>query len=128
MNKQEILKNNYFNIARLESLKTDFRSRIGAVIVRKKRIIAIGRNKPTKTHPITKKWDIYKTIHAEIDCIIGTDRTLLIGSDIYVYRELKDGSIAMAKPCDMCIGELKENGIKKAYYTTINGIECLKIN
>lgn len=123
-----ISENKWFDLARLESLKTNFRSRVGAVLVRKGRAVAVGRNKPHKTHPILRKYDPYKTLHAEIDACIGTNRDLIIGSDIYVYRELKDGTLAMARPCEMCRQVLEDLGIKRVFYTTEKGYEIFKIN
>ena len=32
---------------------------------------------------------------------------------LFVYRELKDGSIAMARPCPSCMALIKDLGIKK---------------
>lgn len=127
LNKNDLLNILWFNLARLESLKTDFRSRVGAVVVRKGKVVSIGRNHPHKTHPLMKKYHEHKTIHAEVDCIIGTDRDLLKGSVMYVYRELRDGTVAIAKPCEVCQLILKDIGIKKVYYTTNDGFEVYRL-
>ena len=42
---------------------------------------------------------------------------------LFVYRELKDGSIAMARPCPSCMALIKDLGIKKIYY---NQMDMLK--
>lgn len=125
--KEDILKNLYFRIARGLSLEVDFRSRIGTVIVKNKRIVSVGHNRPLKTHPMIRKYNEYKTIHAEIDCIIGYNRDLLKDAIIYVYREHKDGSLAMSRPCNVCFQILKDIGITKVIYTTENGIKEEKI-
>lgn len=127
MNKNELLKIGWFNLARLESLKTDFRARVGAVAVRKGKVVSIGRNWPYKTHPMMKKYHEHKTIHAEADCAIGIDRELLSGATIYVYRELRDGSLALAKPCEVCSMILKDLNIKRVFYTTPNGFKEYKL-
>jgi hypothetical protein len=41
--------------------------------------------------------------------------------EIYVYRQFKDGSLAMARPCSACIKAMKDLGIKKFCYTTPYG-------
>lgn len=112
-------KTKYFNLARLISLRSNYHHQIGAIIVNKKEIIGLGYNKPTKTHPISKH--PYQTIHAEMDAIIGIDRKKLKGADIYVYREFKDGSAALARPCKYCEALLREFGIKTMFYTTDGG-------
>ena len=40
---------------------------------------------------------------------------------LYIYREFKDGTKALAKPCASCQRLIKELGIKKIYYTTNDG-------
>lgn len=127
LTKAQILKIGYFNLARVESLKVDFRARIGAVLVKKRKPISIGRNKPKKSHPLIYKHDKFKTLHAELDACLGISRHLTIDSSIYTYRELKDGTLANSKPCDMCIAILKELGVKKVYYTHSNGYSEIKI-
>ena len=127
MNKEQVLEFGFFNLARIESLKVDFRSRIGTALVRKNIPISIGRNKPKKTHPLIMKYDLYKTIHAEMDCIIGIDRHLVNNSTLYIYRERKDGTLASSKPCSTCMSFLKDLGVKKIYHTIDNGYELIKI-
>lgn len=41
--------------------------------------------------------------------------------EIYVYRELKSGERAMARPCAACLAALMDLGIRKICYTTENG-------
>ena len=40
---------------------------------------------------------------------------------IFVYREMLDGSIGMARPCESCMAYIKDMGIKNIYYTTNDG-------
>jgi tRNA(Arg) A34 adenosine deaminase TadA len=42
------------------------------------------------------------------------------GSVVYVARTLKDGTIAMAKPCKACQNALRHRGVKRVYYTIAN--------
>lgn len=41
--------------------------------------------------------------------------------DVYLYRELKDGSLGMSRPCKSCLHLLIDCGITHIYYTTDNG-------
>lgn len=127
MTKEQVLRFGYFNLARIESLKVDFRARIGAVLVRQSKPISIGRNKPRKTHPLVSKYNKLKTIHAECDCIIGLDRHLAENTTLYVYRENKSGDLANSKPCIMCQSLLRDVGVKKVYYTITHGYEEMKV-
>jgi deoxycytidylate deaminase len=127
MTKQDILKISHFALARRESLKVNFHVRVGAVLVRQHCTISTGKNYPTKTHPLIRKYSNVKTIHAEFDAVIGIDRHLVEGSYLYVYRETRDGKIAMAKPCDMCLAFLIEMGVRKIFYTNHDGYETLII-
>lgn len=95
--------------------KSDHKHQVGAVIVNKNRIIGLGFNKATKTHP--RSPHPFKTIHAELDSILGIPKEHLRGSEIYVYREYVGGKPAMARPCKYCWALLQEVGIKTVYYT-----------
>lgn len=117
--------NKFFDLARMMSLHSTYRFQIGAVIVRKNEIIGTGFNKPTKTHPESKH--PFRTIHAELDAIVGSDRSRLKGADIYVYREHKDGTYACARPCEHCMALLKEYGVRNIYYTELGGFEYERI-
>lgn len=39
------------------------------------------------------------------------------GSVVYVARTLKNGSIALAKPCIACQNSLRHRGVERVYYT-----------
>jgi deoxycytidylate deaminase len=115
----------FFELAKKLSEKSTYWHKLGAVVVtRKGRIAGVGFNKPTKTHP--KSGNEYKTIHAEFDAIIGLARSELAGATVYVYRQYKDGSPALSKPCACCEAMLREVGIKNVYYTSSNGYDVLE--
>lgn len=116
--------------ARDASKNSNFpRQRIGAVLVYGNKIIAVGYNN-SKTNPMQKHYNLYRkfkryessnngSVHAEGLILIKTrfldldwNRTTL-----YLYRERKDGSIGLAKPCPGCQIALSERGIENIYYT-----------
>jgi len=118
--------NHFLNLAIKLSRKSDYYQKIGCVIVKKKKIISFGYNKPYKTHP--KSTNNYHTIHAELDACLGVSHEELIGSVAYVAREHKgDGSYILAKPCYHCQELLKSQGVKKVYYTTRLGFEMMRL-
>lgn len=99
------------------------RHALTAIIYDKKgRVLSIGKNSYTKTHPkmyrlgkITGKPDaIY--LHAEIHAITKC-RDLSKAHKIFISRWGKDGSPRLAKPCQICEEAIREAGIKLIEYT-----------
>jgi tRNA(Arg) A34 adenosine deaminase TadA len=87
-------------------------------------IIAMGCNSYVKTHPRMKELaekvgrGAKQYLHAEVSCILkacGQAKTLIVG------RLLKDGSWAMAKPCEICAMAIAEARINVVYYTGKSG-------
>lgn len=109
----------FFDLAKKLSFKADYHHKLGAVIVNKNKVLGIGFNKPNKTH--TKSNHPFKTIHAELDSILGLSKEDLKGSTIYIYRQHKNGSPLLAKPCEHCQELLKLAQIKYVCYTSNGG-------
>lgn len=111
---------NYFKYAREESLKSDFRCKVGACLVIGKSIVK-GHNK-RKTHPRFANPSIHikTSIHAELDCLARTKKIEIPFATLYVYRETQDGNPAMSKPCVHCMSFLRDSGIKTIYYSVQN--------
>ena len=106
----------YFDVARKLSYKSDYHHKLGAVIVNKNKIVGLGFNKPNKTH--TKSNHPFKTIHAKLDAMLGVSRENLKGATIYIYREHKNGSPLIAKPCKHCQELIRMAEIKYVCYTS----------
>ena len=131
-----------FRLAREASLMSDYsgNARVGCIVVYKGCILAKGWN-TDKTHPKQAQFNVHRfrsggnkylpdKAHAEISALTKI-RFLDIDFSrvhIYVYRELRDGTIAMARPCEACFHALQEYGIKHVHYSTDRGFayECLK--
>ena len=107
---------------------------VGAVVAHGNRVISTGCCM-AKTHPRNPKRGTSthkKQLCAEVSAIL---RALSIVSKrrihhctVYVTRRRRDGSYGMAKPCSHCQTFLRENGIKKAFYTTnLGGIDSIRI-
>jgi deoxycytidylate deaminase len=110
------MKMKFFKLAKVLSEKSSYCHKLGAVVVKKNKVIGTGYNKPNKTHP--KSNNSFKTVHAELDAILKVNAEELNGATIYVYRETKDGLPANAKCCKYCRELLKMVGIKKICYTS----------
>ena len=132
MNKKD---ERFISIAREVSNLSDYRKvKIGAVIVLKREIISVGYNKH-KSHPImkvfNKKYRGFNTkesnIHAEMNALMKCKHINIKGATIYIYRELKDGSLGNCFPCPACQRRIITAGIKRIVYTYYDGIYELKI-
>ena len=111
------------------------KQKIGSVMVYSGKVIAVGYN-TFKTNPLQKYYNKYRfssdpknngLVHAECMLLLRTRFLDLAWSkvSIYTYREYKDGSLALARPCIACQTALEERGIINIYYTTPKGWEKL---
>ena len=92
--------------------------KVGAVIIKNGKPISFGYNS-YKTHPLMGN---LKTLHAEVCAIIRVQHKIdLTGCTMIIFREHKDGSNAMSKPCPICERIIKEFGIVKIIYSTEGG-------
>lgn len=128
-----------FQKAKAASTLSDFPThKLGAVMMLGNKVLAVGYN-ITKTHPIQKKYNIERgydpdvknngQIHAEMMCLINTKYLDVDWSrvSLYIYREHKDHTTAIAKPCPACEKAIRERGINQVYFTT-EEIPYKKIN
>ena len=128
-----------FQKAKAASTLSDFPThKLGAVMMLGNKVLAVGYN-ITKTHPVQKKYNLERgydpnvknngQIHAEMMCLINTKYLDVDWSKVslYIYREHKDHTTAMAKPCPACEKAIQERGINQVYYTT-EGIPYKKIS
>lgn len=130
MSKLSKTERSFFKSAQSMSQLSDYSVKIGCVIVDKHRIISSGYNSDTKCHPIQASLDTKffncaccGKVHAETMAIIPLLKTKCDYSraTIYTYREYKDGSLAMSRPCPRCMQLIKQLGITKIKYTTCDG-------
>lgn len=102
-------------LAKKMSHKSDHADyRIGAVVVKKNKILGLGYNR-NKTH--TKSPHKYRHLHAEIDAMLGISIDDLRNAEIYVWRQTKNGVPALAKPCLSCMQAIKISRLKMVHYT-----------
>lgn len=124
----------FFEAAKIVSTMSDFdRVHIGCVVTDgSHRIISSGCNS-TKTHPLQKQLnkerfdlDSNHSLHAETAALLPLMKEDIDFSrvEIYTHRNFKDDSLAMARPCASCMKLIKDLGIKKIWYTTVDGYAC----
>lgn len=100
--------------AAMAVLKDDKRThRLGAVGLRKDGTIVASSNAPN-TEPL---W----ATHAEARLVQKLD----VGATVFVARVMKDGSWAMAKPCHDCMLMLCGRGVRRVFWTTLDGYGCV---
>jgi len=104
----------YLNLAaEVADLTTDIHRKafVGAVAIRKDGVIVASRNSGIKD-PFAR----CPSVHSEAKVL----RKAGYGSIIYVARVKRDGSLALAKPCDTCYYFLKSMKVEAVYYTISN--------
>lgn len=120
------------------SLSDHNQTKLGCVLVDKHRIVSSGHNSSTRCSPLQKQMDTARfgpsdrhkgPVHAETDCLLplirqGIDMS---GSDIYLSRRHRDGSLALSRPCPGCMSLLRAVGVKRAYFSVEGGYAMEKI-
>jgi deoxycytidylate deaminase len=112
------------------ALRSTSRFRLGAVLAKRRRIISTGHNNMDKSHPQMQRFckEQYTLgLHAEVHCALGVPLADLEGAELTVARVLRDGSIALARPCGVCREFLTSVGVRLVRYTTSSGVEELTL-
>lgn len=113
-----IIINKYFSLAKEISKHSNYKVRVGAVIVKGNRILSVGHNQVRYKSRGLRFTKFKSSLHAERDAISKLDRKILKGSDIYVYREHNvTGSPMLSKPCEQCWWLIEEMKIRRVYYS-----------
>lgn len=97
---------------------------LAAILVNKGKVASIGYNQ-MKTHP--KSTHPYKTLHAEVDCLIGIPEGVLRESSLFVARTGFHGRsrVLLARPCPFCQIMIRRAGVRDTYFTTDTGYGVL---
>lgn len=94
-------------------------------IIRDKRgnVLAIGKNSYIKTHPFQAKLAKRNSrqeaifLHAEIAAVVAC-KNIDKAYSIEVMRTMKDGSLGLAAPCEICMDAIKNfTPIKRILYS-----------
>jgi len=106
----------FLTLARQISNKSDHHThKMGCVIAKGNKVLGSGFN-ALKTHP--RSPHAHKSVHAEFMAAISVGRDVNIeGATAYVFRQQKNGTWAMAKPCKYCWQFLMDCGIKEVVYS-----------
>src|SRR5690349_19301560 len=110
----------FIQLAVRTAYRSESKFRLGAVLVKKNRVLSWGINKMKRSHPAQLKYSdvpFLTGLHAELHTCIGLTEEDLTGASIYVARLLKSGRTALALPCGGCRRFLQEAGVREAFYT-----------
>lgn len=104
---------------RKAAMQSALNQKHGAGLVCGENIVSVGVN---KKFTVRFNNDILPlTIHAEIDALSNLHPKHLKGMDVIVIRVNKAGKLVYSRPCNSCIDKLSRKGIRKAYYSDVNG-------
>lgn len=100
--------NKFIRIAEKYAIKSNHRQhKLATLIVRGSNILSIGWNKDHQ--------------HAEHCAINRAWRSDISGCTAITVRVRRDGTLGVAKPCDLCARRLVKAGIDKVVYTNSHG-------
>ena len=92
----------------------------GAVLVKGGTVlnVSVNKNRHARFGKRFRRRDCgHTTHHAELGCVLGLDRSVTRGADVYVVRVGKGGDLRLSKPCDMCEAALRHVGVKRVFYS-----------
>ena len=130
------MKERFFEEAKKESRLSDYDgAHLGAVAVYKYKFILARAHNTTKTNTTQYHYNKYRMdekngilskparSHAETNLYRKIKFLDLDFSDVivYIYRELKDGTLAESSPCRSCAQLLRDAGIKTVCHTVTGG-------
>lgn len=119
-----MISDNFLQLAIQTAKSSPSKRRVGAVLLKKSKVVSTAVNLEQKSHPLQAKLatkvglheKIY--LHAEIYSLIKAKED---ADTIIVARVNSQNKLRMAKPCPICTLALEQEGIKNIYYTTNEG-------
>lgn len=120
-----------FEVARVSSYASNggrMGRKMGAALYSGPRLLAIGWNVYGKTHP-SSPW----SIHAEQMALVRRQYYQLGGLTLFVARYIMDKNSgktypACARPCSLCMGMIREAGVRTIWYTDVSSYRRMKIS
>jgi deoxycytidylate deaminase len=111
----------WFRLCKIVALKATGDYKLGSCLVRSGRVLSTGYNIYNRSDSISRRYALLRSIHSEINCLAtATHRNREIrGSVMYVCRIRKDGSYGLSRPCRGCMEALRDLGVKRVVYSTV---------
>lgn len=135
------MRKKFFKEAKEESYLSDYKGQhLGAVAVYKNKLILARAHNTMKTNTTQYYYNHYRAnqknnimlMPARAHCETNLYRKIrFLDIDfskvtVYVYRELKDGSLAQSAPCPSCEKLLRDLGVTTVCHTVENGYKKVK--
>jgi tRNA(Arg) A34 adenosine deaminase TadA len=119
-----MISDNFLQLAIETAKSSPSKKKVGAVLLKKNKIVATAVNLEKKSHPLQAKfakrvglWQkIY--LHSEVHALIKARED---ADTIVVARVNPQNKLRNAKPCPICALALEEAGVKNIYYSTDDG-------
>ncbi len=119
-----MISDNFLQLAIETAKSAPSRRKVGAVLLKKSKVVATAVNLEQKSHPLqarlAKKVGLCEKIylHAEIAALIKAKED---ADTIVVARVNSQNKLRNSCPCKICNLALEEAGIQNVYYSTDNG-------
>jgi deoxycytidylate deaminase len=117
-----------FDIAKVASSYSNakiYSKRVGVSLFNGNKLVSIGFNIYGYSHTLysgIRNNNIFdKCIHAEWNALLKRQYYKDNNLSIFIYRELKNGSVGCSKPCSICQKLINIAGVKNIYYINLNG-------
>ncbi len=105
-------------LAAKEAEKSNFyRSRLGAIVLSKGKIISRGHNSHKAHGRLTSRYGFKGGKHAETSAMLKA----CVGDTLIVARLLRNEDLGCSKPCEKCLAMAKDFGIKKIIFSDHDG-------
>lgn len=119
-----MISDNLLDLAIETAMSSPSRRKVGAVLLKKTKIITTAVNLEKKSHPIQAKFakrvglapKVF--LHAEVHSLIKARDD---ADTIIVARVDKHGKLRNSRPCPICSLALEESGVNNVYYSTDDG-------
>lgn len=119
-----MINESYYDLAIEVAKSSPSRKQVGAILLRKGKVVTSATNLERKSHPLQAKFadrvglseKIF--LHAEISALVKCREEC---DTIVVARVNSQNKLRNAKPCPICALALKEAGIDKVHYSTDDG-------
>ena len=123
----------FFDLAKATARTSNYHGQhLGCCVVYKGVVISVAPN-CERTHPLQASYNRFRDfdprfaqnkLHAEVHALSLAMKNKRIDwskVSIYVYREFKNGTPAISKPCSACSQLIQDLGIHNMYYIDANG-------
>ena len=112
------MKQYLFEIAKKTSKKSNCKTKLGAVLVRGSRVLAVAAN----TEGSSGKGEYLYSRHAEASLFTGRRKFKSEPATVYVFRaHARTNKSLLSKPCGKCQRRMVKAGVTKVFYTTEDG-------